>query len=88
MTTGTFLPFLKILHLPYRHLNKDIPKMFLAEDDMLARSSIETWVIKAEKGGADCCPKCDGKVFDAEKVTTAKGTRYHKNCFRCFDCLR
>merc|ERR1719429_781636 len=36
-------------------------------DDMLARSTVETWVIKAEKGEQDCCPKCDGRVIKAEK---------------------
>ncbi len=38
---------------------------------MLARSTIETWVIKAEKGDPNACPKCDGKVFEAEKMVTA-----------------
>ena len=38
---------------------------------MLARATIETWVIKAEKGDRDCCPKCDGRVFEAEKMVTA-----------------
>ena len=41
------------------------------QDDMLARSTIETWVIKAEKGDPNACPKCDGKVFEAEKMVTA-----------------
>merc|ERR1719361_1019734 len=30
--------------------------------------------------------KCDGKVFEAEKQTTAAGDWYHKNCFRCVEC--
>ena len=45
--------------------------MYKNEDDILARASIETWVIKAEKGARDCCPKCDGRVFEAEKMVTA-----------------
>ena len=45
--------------------------MYKTDDDMLARATIETWVIKAEKGERDCCPKCDGKVFEAEKMVTA-----------------
>ena len=46
--------------------------MFLnPADDILARSTVETWVIKAEKGDVDCCPKCDGKVYEAEKMVTA-----------------
>jgi cysteine/glycine-rich protein len=63
--------------------------MFLnPADDILARSTVETWVIKAEKGDVDCCPKCDGKVYEAEKMVTASGTWYHKNCFRCIECTR
>lgn len=45
--------------------------MYKTEDDILARATIETWVIKAEKGDRDCCPKCDGRVFEAEKMVTA-----------------
>jgi len=66
-----------------------VPKMFMnSADDMLARSTVETWVIKAEKGEQDCCPKCDGRVFEAEKMVTASGAWYHRNCFRCEDCNR
>lgn len=45
--------------------------MYRDTDDILARSTIETWVIKAEKGDFNACPKCDGKVFEAEKMVTA-----------------
>lgn len=45
---------------------------------MLARSTIETWVIKAEKDNQDCCPKCEGRVYEAEKMVTANGKWYHK----------
>ena len=48
--------------------------MYKTDDDMLARATIETWVIKAEKGEQNCCPKCDGKVFEAEKMVTASVT--------------
>lgn len=65
-----------------------IPNMYKQQDDMLARATVETWVIKAEKGERDCCPKCDGRVFEAEKMVTASGTWYHRNCFRCVDCAR
>ena len=50
--------------------------MFQQQDDILARSTVETWVIKAEKGDVDCCPKCDGKVFEAEKMVTASVSNY------------
>ena len=45
--------------------------MYKTDDDILARATVETWVIKAEKGARDCCPKCDGRVFEAEKMVTA-----------------
>ena len=45
---------------------------------MLARSTIETWVIKAEKDNQDCCPKSEGRVYEAEKMVTANGKWYHK----------
>ena len=53
------------------HRARSVPKLFSNKDDMLARSTIETWVIKAEKGEQDCCPKCNGKVFEAEKLVSA-----------------
>jgi hypothetical protein len=68
---------------------RSVPRMFQNNsDDILARSSVETWTIKGEKGDGDCCKKCEGKVFEAEKLTTASGDWYHKNCFRCVECNR
>jgi len=68
---------------------RSVPSMFANnQDDILARSSVETWVIKGVKGNVDCCKKCEGKVFEAEKLTTASGDWYHKNCFRCGECNR
>ncbi len=55
----------------FRSRGPHVPKMYREQDDMLARSTIETWVIKAEKGDPNACPKCDGKVFEAEKMVTA-----------------
>ena len=49
-----------------------VPNMFAnSADDILARSTVETWVIKGEKGDVDICKKCEGKVYEAEKLTTA-----------------
>ena len=35
----------------------------------------------------DGCPRCNGKVFEAEKMTTKNGL-YHKKCFTCGNCKR
>jgi len=78
----------KLIKRNNRSRSSSIPSMYKTDDDMWARSTIETWVIKAEKGEQNCCPKCDGKVFEAEKMVTASGSWYHKNCFRCVDCTR
>ena len=61
---------------------RSVPKMFQQQDDILARSTVETWVIKAEKGDIDCCPKCDGKVFEAEKMVTASVSKILQTKFR------
>merc|ERR1719188_964267 len=40
-------------------------------------------VPKMFANNADVCRKCCGKVYEAEKMTSAAGNWYHKNCFRC-----
>ena len=42
----------------------------------------KTTSILAESGAPDQCPKCLGKVFQAEKILSANAA-YHKACFRC-----
>jgi hypothetical protein len=64
-----------------------LSKFYDNQDDMFAKSTIETWTIKANKDDQEWCPKCEGKVFEAEKMVTANGVWYHKNCFRCVDCM-
>ena len=49
-------------------------------DDILARSTVETWVIKGEKGDVDVCKKCEGKVYEAEKLTTAAVWTFYFLC--------
>jgi len=41
-----------------------------------------TTTILARPGDKDCCPRCGGRVFQAERVLSAKGV-YHRACFRC-----
>jgi len=65
---------------------RNLGKFYDNDDDMLARSTVETWTIKGDRDNNDCCPKCEGKVFEAEKMVTAIGKWYHKNCFKCFEC--
>merc|ERR1719219_2994160 len=35
----------------------------------------------------DSCPRCGGKVFEAEKMTGKYGA-YHRQCFKCMKCKR
>ena len=35
----------------------------------------------------DSCPRCGGKVFEAEKMTGKFGA-YHRQCFKCMKCKR
>lgn len=41
-----------------------------------------TTSILAKAGDSDRCPRCYGKVFQAEKMLSAHGV-YHRACFRC-----
>ena len=45
----------------------------------------DTTKIRGEEGAKDSCPRCGGKVFEAEKFAS-KGQLYHKKCFTCFNC--
>lgn len=49
----------------------------------------DTTAIKAGQGygRGNCCPRCGGAVYEAEKVTE-KGHTYHKQCFTCISCHR
>lgn len=45
----------------------------------------DTQKIPASANEASCCPKCNGKVFEAEKMTAKRGW-YHRSCFKCDHC--
>ncbi|XP_071453098.1 muscle LIM protein Mlp84B-like isoform X2 [Hetaerina americana] len=44
---------------------------------------IDTAIIQAPKGQG--CPRCGGVVYAAEQVL-AKGSMWHRKCFKCKDC--
>lgn len=46
---------------------------------------VDTASIMAPAGQG--CPRCGGAVFAAEMVL-AKGSEWHKKCFKCKDCTR
>ncbi|KAJ8947187.1 hypothetical protein NQ318_015535 [Aromia moschata] len=46
---------------------------------------IDTSIIKAKPGQG--CPRCGGVVFAAEEVL-AKGSQWHRKCFKCKDCTK
>ena len=52
-----------------------------------AKSVADSHVIPAQEGDPDRCPRCTGKVFDAERMSMRSG-QYHKKCFSCFECKR
>jgi len=54
---------------------------------IMADSMINTTSIKAKLGDKDCCPRCEGKVFEAEKMVSTRGI-YHRKCFSCEECRR
>jgi hypothetical protein len=55
---------------------------------VIAKALVETDIIKAVNDtDPDCCPRCKGKVFEAEKMSMRVGS-YHKKCFSCSLCHR
>ena len=43
--------------------------------------------IPGEDGDKLTCPRCSGKVFEAERCVTRVGS-YHKGCFSCIECSK
>ena len=54
---------------------------------LYAKSIVESHVIQAEDGDPLQCPRCSGKVFEAERMKMKSGS-YHRKCFSCFECRR
>ena len=59
----------------------------LSTEDIVAQSMVETTTILADEGDKNKCPRCSGKVFEAEKMASNKGV-FHRKCFNCQDCHR
>ena len=55
--------------------------------EVIAKALTETSIIKTYDNDPDKCPRCQGKVFDAEKMQMKIGN-YHKKCFSCSLCKR
>lgn len=53
----------------------------------MAKAVVDTTAIMASPGDPDACPKCRGKVFEAEKMVSTQGS-FHKKCFVCNECNR
>ena len=58
-----------------------------SNEDIVAQSMVETTTILADEGDKNKCPRCSGKVFEAEKMASNKGV-FHRKCFNCQDCHR
>ena len=41
--------------------------------------------LPGEDGDLDVCPRCQGRVFEAEKQIAKPGS-YHRKCFTCAEC--
>lgn len=54
---------------------------------IFAKSIVESQTIPADDGDPFKCPRCSGKVFEAEKMKMKSGC-YHKKCFSCIECCR
>ena len=50
-------------------------------------SIVETFTIQANPDTDNPCPRCNGKVFEAEKMISMRHV-YHKKCFTCKECER
>ena len=59
----------------------------LMDYNQTARSVVDTTSIPAYQGDLSACPRCFGKVFEAEKMVAKSGI-YHKKCFSCQACKR
>ena len=53
----------------------------------LDQSIVETFTIQGSEDGDASCPRCNGKVFEAEKMISMRNV-YHKRCFTCKECER
>ena len=54
----------------------------------LDQSIVETFTIQGtEDDPQGSCPRCNGKVFEAEKMISMRNV-YHKRCFTCKECER
>ena len=51
------------------------------------QSIVETFTIQGSEDGDASCPRCNGKVFEAEKMISMRHV-YHKRCFTCKECER
>ena len=75
----------------FRSNNMIVCKQCLTPDhqefEAIAKALNDTEVIKTMDNDPDKCPRCFGKVFDAEKMSMKVGN-YHKKCFACVSCLR
>ena len=55
--------------------------------NLTALSLVDTTRIQGIGEKSEACPRCRGKVFEAEKKVARSGV-YHVRCFSCRDCQR
>ena len=80
--------FIWIFEIQNRLFISDIWHFFRGSSKprFLDASIVETFTIQAADGD-NPCPRCNGKVFEAEKMISMRHV-YHKKCFTCKECER
>ena len=69
-----------------RSCHKSRFEEFKSKNSEYAKAVVNTSVISSSIS-EDACPRCHGKVYDAEKMAMRSGM-YHKKCFTCITCHR
>ena len=59
---------------------------FRSKNSEYAKAIVNTSVITSNSS-QEACPRCNGVVYDAEKMAMKSGV-YHKKCFTCTTCNR
>jgi hypothetical protein len=60
-------------------------KKYVADEQLTMPSSPKSALMPIDKSDPSACPRCGGRVFEAEKMST-RNRLFHKQCFSCCQC--